>query len=150
MDYITALGIGFPGVRAECIGDPAVYANLTWVSGSPMPAKATLDEWIASNSAAASTKITVLAFRNRFTQNEKIGIEIAALDNAAAPMESRMQSAMLRAFMSDLHAATFVDISRPDTRNGVLFLEQAGIVGPGRALIILDTLPTAIELPPLN
>lgn len=49
MDYITILGIGFPGVQVECFGDPFVYGNLVWVRGQPMPSKATLDAWAGIN-----------------------------------------------------------------------------------------------------
>lgn len=146
MDYVTAISIGFPGVQVECFGDPFVYENVTWVAGPALPSKITLDEWIAINgSNAPTTRLTVLAFRNRFTMNEKVAIEFACLDNPAAPMEQRQMSAMLRAYMHDLHAATFVDTARPDTRAGVLSLEQHGIIGEGRALEILDTPPTPIE-----
>lgn len=146
MDYITAIGLGFPNVQVESNGDPFVYENITWVSGSPLPSKTTLDEWIAANNTTApTTRLTVLAFRNRFTLNEKVAIEFACLDNPAAPMEQRQMAAMLRAYMHDLHAATFVDTARPDTRAGVLSLEQAGIIGEGRALEILDTPLTLME-----
>lgn len=151
MDYVTAIGIGFPGVQVECFGDPMVYENLQGVNGSAVPAQSTLDEWIAANSATtAKTKLTVLAFRNRFTQAEKVAIDLASIDNPAAPIEQRQMSAMLRVFMADLHAATFVDVSRPDTRAGVQQLEAYGIIGSGRAAVILDTPPTAIELSPFN
>ena len=151
MDYVTAIGIGFPGIQVECFGDPMVYENLQAVNGSVMPSKTTLDEWIAANSAAnTKTKLTVLAFRNRFTQAEKVAIDLSSFDNPAAPIEQRQMAAMLRVFMADLHAATFVDVSRPDTRAGVQQLEAYGIIGPGRAAVILDTPPTAIELSPFN
>lgn len=151
MTYVEAIGLGFPGVQVQAMGDGSVYEDIQWAGGNPMPSKQTLDEWIAVNGATAlKTKLTVLAFRNRFTQAEKIGIELASMDNPTAPMEQRQQSAMLRVFMADLHAATFVDVARPDTRAGVQTLEQFGILAAGRALQILDTPPTAIELSPYN
>ncbi len=84
------------------------------------------------------TRITKLAFRNRFTSAEKIAIEFACLDDPAAPMPQRLQSAALRANQADLAAATFVDLLRPDTRAGVQMLEAAGLLPEGRALEILD------------
>ena len=44
-----------------------------------------------------SARITRLAFRNRFTQAEKVALELAALDNPSATMAQRQQAAALRA-----------------------------------------------------
>ena len=84
------------------------------------------------------SRITRLAFRNRFTSAEKVAIEFACLDDPAAPMPQRLQAAALRANQEDLAAATFVDLLRPDTRAGVQMLEAAGLLAEGRALEILD------------
>ncbi len=94
------------------------------------------DEFTAP--AASPRHITVLAFRNRFTQSEKIAIEIAALDNPAAAMPQRAQSAALRANQLDVQAANYIDLDRTDTRAGVQVLEAATILAAGRALEILD------------
>ena len=84
------------------------------------------------------SRITRLAFRNRFTLAEKAAIELAALDNPTAPMPQRQQAAALRANQADLAAATFIDLGRPDTRAGVQMLEAGGLLAVGRALEILD------------
>lgn len=91
-------------------------------------------------------KITCLAFRNRFTQAEKVAIEIASLDIPAAAMPQRAMAAALRASQKDVDAAEYIDLSRADTRAGVLTLEQAGLIAAGRALEILDTAPTVTEV----
>jgi hypothetical protein len=91
--------------------------------------------------------ITRLAFRNRFTTAEKVALEIAGLDDPAAPMAARAQAAALRANAADLAAATFVDLDRPDTRAGVLMLEAGGLLAVDRALEILDSPITAAERP---
>lgn len=85
-----------------------------------------------------TSKVTRLAFRNRFTQPEKVMLEMAALDDPTAPMPSRQQAAALRAHLADVAAATFIDLARADTRAGVQYLETAGLLGEGRALEILD------------
>ena len=90
--------------------------------------------------------ITKLAFRRRYTEAEKVGIELAALDNIAAPMATRQASAALRAYMKDLETATFIDLDRPDTRAGVQQLEAMGLIAQGRAAQILDTPPTETEV----
>lgn len=82
--------------------------------------------------------ITKLAFRNRFTQLEKVGLEIAQLDVPTAPMPQRAQAAALRASQADVNASTYIDLDRADTRAGVLALEAAGLLAAGRALQILD------------
>jgi hypothetical protein len=90
-------------------------------------------------------RITLLAFRNRFTQNEKVGLEIAALDVPTAPMAQRAMAASLRASMKDQEVALWIDLTRPETRVGVQQLEGAGLIAPGRAAAILDGPITEIE-----
>lgn len=90
--------------------------------------------------------ITKLAFRNRFTPSEKAAIEIAALDNPDAPMQQRALAATLRASQADIQAATYIDLLREDTRNGVLDMETYGLIAPGRAAAILDAPPTGDEV----
>ncbi len=100
----------------------------------------------APEPAQTSVKITKLAFRQRFTSQEKATMEIAALDNPAAPMEQRALSATLRANEKDVQAATYIDLMRADTRAGVMALEQYGLIAAGRAAVILDTVPTDEEI----
>ena len=87
---------------------------------------------------APATRITRLAFRNRFTQAEKVALEIAALDNPAATLAQRQQAAAIRAHLADLAASTFVDLAHDSTRVGVQALETGGLIGAGRTLEILD------------
>ena len=82
--------------------------------------------------------ITVLAFRNRFMQAEKVSVEIASLDDPSAPMPQRALAAALRANQLDVQAAAYIDLDRADTRAGVQALEAATILAAGRALEILD------------
>lgn len=93
------------------------------------------------------TRITRLAFRNRFTQAEKVMLELAALDDATAPMAQRQQAAAIRVHLADVAASAFVDPARADTRAGVQSLEAAGLLAPGRALQILDAPVQAHERP---
>lgn len=82
--------------------------------------------------------VTKLAFRNRFTQAEKVAIEIAQLDNPAAAMQQRAMAAALRASQQDIACATYIDLDRADTRSGVQQLEAVGLLTVGRATQILD------------
>lgn len=92
------------------------------------------------------TRITRLAFRNRFSTAEKAALEIAALDNPQADMQARGMAATLRAYLQDVQASTFIDLQRADTRAGVTMLEQVGLIGAGRAAQIIDTPPTDEEV----
>jgi hypothetical protein len=92
-------------------------------------------------------RVTVLAFRNRFTQAEKVALEMAALDNPGAPIAQRQLAAAIRVNMKDTDAATFIDLEREDTRQGVINLEAAGLLAAGRALVILDADVQDIERP---
>lgn len=85
-----------------------------------------------------SAWVTRLALRNRFTQAEKVALEMAALDNPAGAVPVRRQAATLRVYLADLAAAEYVDLSRAETRAGVQYLETAALLAPGRALEILD------------
>lgn len=100
-----------------------------------------------SLSLPSDTRITRLAFRNRFAQAEKVMLELAALDDPAAPMAQRQQAAAIRVYLADVAASTFVDLARADTRAGVQALEAAGLLAPGRALQILDAPLQAHERP---
>ena len=96
---------------------------------------------------APDTRITRLAFRNRFTQAEKVMLELAALDDPPAPMPQRQQAAAIRVYLADVAASTFVDLGRADTRAGVQALEAGGLLAAGRALQILDAPVQAHERP---
>lgn len=87
---------------------------------------------------APRRRVTRLAFRSRFTQAEKVALEIASLDNPAASMPARTQAAGLRVAMKDQENATYIDLDRADTRAGTIMLETAGLLAAGRALEILD------------
>lgn len=91
--------------------------------------------------------ITRLAFRNRFTQIEKVTMDLASIDNPTAAMAQRQQAAALRVSLADTAASAFIDLSRPDTRAGVQMLEAVGILAAGRALQILDAPVQAEERP---
>ncbi len=88
--------------------------------------------------AAQGKSITRLAFRSRFTQEEKTMLELAALDDPSAPMPQRLQAAGLRAYLQDLAAAEYVNLSDPITVAGVQALEVGGLLALGRATEVLS------------
>lgn len=79
--------------------------------------------------------LTKLAFRNRFTQAEKVAIYTA-----------KVNSIPLQIFLDDVNTATYIDPFRPDTLAGVFGLEQAGILATGRAKEIITTDITQAEV----
>jgi hypothetical protein len=90
--------------------------------------------------------ITRLAFINRFTDAEWIAFDLTALDNPTGTPTERQQKSAMRLFMKKVELAQFIDLSRTDTRTGVQTLEAVGILGAGRALEMLDTPPTYLEV----
>lgn len=81
--------------------------------------------------------VTQLAFRRRFTRDERTAIEWAAVDRAEQPEEQRRQAAQLRADLTDQAQARYIDLDDPDTISGVLGLEAIGLLLEGRAEEIL-------------
>jgi hypothetical protein len=126
-----------PTPRTEHMSPPWSVAQVFVVEASPDDPAPTYDgPWT----------ITRLAFRNRFTQAEKVTIELAALDDPAAPMATRQMAAALRVYLDDVRVASFVDLQRAETRAGVQQLEAIGLLAPGRASVILDTEPADEEV----
>lgn len=85
----------------------------------------------------AHTQITRLAFRKRFTQAEKVALELAALDDPTASPAQRAQAAAMRAYLKDVDAAQYIDLSDANVEAGVQTLEAAGLLESGRAAAIL-------------
>lgn len=149
--YIEAIAKGFPTVQVHAPGLGDVYEDIVWDAGAPLPSKATLDEWIVANPVEETdSKITVLAFRNRFTQTEKVTLDLASIDNPSATMQQRQMAAALRVMQQDINAATYIDLSRSDTIAGVNALESYGIIGAGRASVILTAPIQDIERPVIH
>lgn len=94
-------------------------------------------ELLADAPQATPTKrlLTRLAFRNRFTTNEKIALYTAAESNVH-----------LKVYLDDVNAATYIDLTLPETIAGVQLLEAAGIIGSGRANEILTSPISDTEL----
>lgn len=84
-------------------------------------------------------RITPFAFRDRFTQAEKVLIDIASIDDPSVSMENRCLAAAIRVNLADLAVAFEVDLDHPGTRKGVLDLYSAGILKHGRPEEILDS-----------
>jgi hypothetical protein len=149
--YIQAIGEGFPNVQCHAPGEGDVYETIVWDSGFPLPAKETLDEWILSNDVTSSNKkITVLAFRKRFTLSEKVTLEIASIDNPGSPLEIRQMAATLRVIMKDMESATFIDLDDPSVISGLVLMENFNLIADGRSDEILNKPILETERPVVN
>lgn len=96
-------------------------------------------QWLPPASPVDS-RVTRLAFLNRFTDAEAVVIDMAS-------QGSSINAASIRRYLSKVNAATFIDLAREDTRNGVIGLESMGLLAQGRALEILDTPVQDLERP---
>ena len=115
------------------------------VVGQPWP-NFTGNQWVMANYVEPpayapepinyGTRVTRLAFRNRFTGTEKVNLYTAATSNAA-----------LRVYLDDLAAATFVDLTRADTIASVNALATAGVITGARATAILTDSVQVHEVP---
>jgi hypothetical protein len=79
------------------------------------------------NDGFMNSRITRLAFRNRFTFAEKVAIETAAESDAT-----------VRVMLKDQEAATFIDLARIDTQQGVQLLVSKNLITAQRASEILS------------
>ena len=137
------------------VADEAAAAELpgTWV-----PAQGAAIGWLYDGAAFhppqspqapadMPRRITRLAFRKRFTQAEKVALEMAALDDPSATPAQRAQVAAMRAYLKDVDAATFIDLADAYVSAGVQTLEAAGLLAAGRAGEIINAPVTPDELP---
>lgn len=117
---------GVPGIWIETL-DAApghTYSNGVFIAPTPV----------------VNSKITQLAFLSRFTDAEAIDIDLASIG-------ATQQAAAMRRYLNKVNAAKFIDLNRADTRAGVQAIEAAGLIGPGRALEILDNPVQPSEIP---
>ena len=91
--------------------------------------------------------ITYWAFRKRFTHAERVGLELAALDDPGTGAEQRQQSAGVRVYLADAAAADWIDLDDADSRDSVAALEAMGLLAEGRAVQIIDAPVLAAERP---
>jgi hypothetical protein len=96
--------------------------------------------WILQDAPVVSiptlgTKITKLAFRNRILPEEKRAIYTASESNVD-----------LKIYIDDINVSTFIDLSAQTIIDSVNQLEEFGLLGEGRADIILNTLVIDSEL----
>jgi hypothetical protein len=140
LNYMDAIGLGFPSVKCHVVGDPSNYDNIVWEGGSPLPNQVTLDQWLASNPTGPKPNVvTKYQFRKLFTLSERVAVDNAP-SNTAIPASYR---AMLLTMAKDMELSAEVQLDNPDVIGGINFLEQLGLIGVGRAAMILSNTPHA-------
>lgn len=92
-----------------------------------------------------SRRISPFGFRNRFTLDEKVAVEMAALDDATASQDARNAAAMVRAFLRDMSVAKYVDLDGVATVAGLQFMESLGILTADRVTEIATAEVTVEE-----
>lgn len=137
--YIQAVSTGFPTVQCHAEGDGSVYANLVWDAGAALPDQATLNQWIAANPTTTGVALTRYEFRKLFTLNERVAVDNVQA-NTAIPAQYR---AILLTMALDMQLSAEIQLSNPDVIAGVGLLEQLGLLGAGRAAMILSNTPHA-------
>ena len=80
--------------------------------------------------------ITVLAFRKRFTLTERVALEKRA-----------QQDPMIRVFLDDVAAATYIDLTDPELKECLEAAAALDVIEVNRVSEILDTPVTEAELP---
>ena len=90
-------------------------------------------------SSIPNTRITKLAFRQRFTVTEMTGL-------IAASFAQTPQGYFLQYLMGNLQVATYIDLARSDTQAAIQALVGMGLLTQNRAIQILTATPTSTEL----
>ena len=90
-----------------------------------------------SGSDVKDSRITRLAFLDRFTEDEYATLDIMSIDNPSEDISTRTSKAKLRLYLEKVRSATYIDLSREDTIDGVNALVPFGVITEERALEIL-------------
>lgn len=87
--------------------------------------------FVGASVQAPSTKITQLAFLNRFTDDEAVDIDLASIGNTR-------EAALLRRYLQKVNAATYIDLARPDLAEDLQKLVNFNILTQERVDFILS------------
>lgn len=58
-NYIAAVGTNWPTCFCHALGDPTVYSNLVYDSGTAIPSQATIDAWVTANPDAVAASESI-------------------------------------------------------------------------------------------
>lgn len=88
--------------------------------------------FVGAGVGTPNTKITQLAFLNRFTDDEAVDIDLASIGNTR-------EAALLRRYLQKVSAATYIDLARPDLAEDLQKLVNFNILTQERVDAILST-----------
>lgn len=130
------------------IPPPNKIGNLLpkWCGGEWQLVEFTLPKIFETIITPLETKISVLSFLNRFTDAEAIALDLASIDDPLGTIEERTLAATIRRFLSKVNAATYIDLTRQETIDGVNSLAGLGFLTIERATAIIQDTPTEEEL----
>ena len=114
------------GVQVAPTGDDQSQDYLNWLAWCDAGNAPTLG---LEEQTATVRVVSKLAFRRLFTQLERIAFD-GAPSNIAIPAEYR---AALVTMQKDIDLALEIDLDDLEIIAGLTFLEQLGIIAPGRA-----------------
>ena len=77
-------------------------------------------------------RLSVTAWRRRFTRDERVAIEFAQLDDVTAPMQQRQIAAALRSDIRDQESTQYINLDDPDVLTGLQNLSALGLIAPTR------------------
>ena len=86
--------------------------------------------YIGGSTSQTPTKITQLAFLNRFLDDEAIEIDLASIGNTR-------EAALIRRYLQKVAAATFIDLSRQDLAEDLQKLVNFNLLTAERVNTIL-------------
>ena len=136
LSYLDAIRTGFSSVMATANGDPYVYDNIEWTGGDAIPSQDDLDTYIKSKSVPDGMVLTKYQFRQLFTLAERV-----TCDNFASAAIPANYKAILVTMFKDLELSGDVQLTNPQTAQGVRLLGQLGLITPERAEDILANRP---------
>lgn len=82
--------------------------------------------------------ITIRAFKQRFTQAERVAVRLAGTDDPTRSMAEREQAATLADWQDILNSVQFVDLDFSETVAAVQLMERVGLLAEGRGTEILE------------
>lgn len=113
-----------------------IFTEIPAANNDPIPTPNPIPPTPVPVSDQADRRITRLAFLQRFTLTERLGIRAA-----------RTSDPMIDDFLIMTEAATFIDLSREDTTQALGYLMSKGLLTTERVASILSTDVKVIERP---
>lgn len=101
----------------------------------PEPGIGWMFDGLKLNPPSVSTKISKLAFRQRFTTTELVNIKVASATNP-----------VIAVIMDNLQVATYIDLGRIEVAQSLGYLVSQSLLTPERMTTVLNTTPTYQEL----